>query len=74
MFPATIAYNIIIFIIVIAYRSQVTVLHHNENAIRPHLVNIDGTERVKIVRKKETAQTPTVYHEKEGATYGRFSF
>ena len=45
-------------------------MHYNENAVRQKKLNTDGQERVKIVRKKVTGQTPTAYYVKEDATHG----
>ena len=52
-------------------RAQITAMHQNENATRARHVNRDGEERVHIVRKKVTGQTPTAYYAKTKATYSK---
>lgn len=59
---------------VLFLRTQLTTLHHNENAIRDRKMNKDGKDRTRIKRKKATSLMPTVYYEKLPPSYGKYEF
>lgn len=51
---------------------QLTVLHQNENAMRPIKLKKDGTPVVKMLRSKQTQLTPTAYYQKTDATRSKY--
>lgn len=52
------------------FRTQLTILHHNENSMRSVQTNKDGSIRYRIVRKKVTKLLPTLATKRVKATYG----
>ena len=54
------------------YRVQLTILHHNENCQRPVKLRKDGKPMRRIQRSKATKQIPTVQYVRENPTYGQF--
>jgi len=53
------------------FRTQISILHHNENCQRPILLGRDGLPRRQVKRCKTTKLVPTVQYSRTKPTYSK---